>query len=142
MVAVEDAHPITRQTRWQSGLELLDDRNEPFAQVMNQGRRYGGLGMVELIVQGAEADADLGGIGLLGGVVRAMNATDDEGGNIDERGEQEFMRILMCSGVGEQLVEEFRAKSVLQGATEHDRERTAVRKALKDLSEEHVGPPD
>jgi len=119
----------------------LDNGEKPFADVMNEGRGYRGLGMVELIVKGAQADTDPGRVGLIGGVVGAMNTTDDEGGNIDEGGEQEFMRVLACSGRGEQLVEEFWAKSVLQGAPEHDRERTAVRKALKNLSEEHGAPP-
>jgi hypothetical protein len=91
MIAVQDAHPITRQAGRQAGLELFNDRNEPLANVMNHGRSYAGLGVIEFVVQGAEADADLGRIGLISGVVRAMDATDDKGGNIDESREQEFI---------------------------------------------------
>jgi hypothetical protein len=39
-----------------------------------------------------------------------MNATDDESGDVDEGGEQEFMGVWMSSGFGEQLVKEFGAK--------------------------------
>jgi hypothetical protein len=71
-------------------LKLLGNGNESLTHVMNQGRRDSGLGMVELVVHRTEADAHLGGIGLIGRVVGGMDATDDEGGNIDEGGEQEL----------------------------------------------------
>jgi len=97
--------------------------------------------MVELVVQGAKANADPAGIGLIGGVVRAVNATDDEGRDIDESGEQEFMSVLACSRPDEELVEEFGAEGVLQRTAQHDREGAALRKAFKDLPEDHSSPP-
>jgi hypothetical protein len=74
-------------------------------------------------------------------MVRRLNATDDQAGEIDEGGEQEFMGVLLSSNVGKESVEEFGAEGILQGAAQHDGERAPVHEALKDLPEEHGLPP-
>jgi hypothetical protein len=43
---------------------LLEDGDQSFPDVMDEGRGDGGLGVVELVVKGAEAGAGLGGVSL------------------------------------------------------------------------------
>ena len=109
--------------------------------MLHQGCGDGGLGVIEFVIQGLEAGPDPGGVGLVGSMVGALDATDDQAGEIDQGGEQEFMGVLASSGVGEELVECLGSQGVLQGAAEHDGQGAAVGKALKDFPQEHDSPP-
>jgi hypothetical protein len=60
----QDPHAVTRQARRRPGVELLEDGDQSFPDVMDEGRGDGGLGVVELVVKGAEAGADLSEVSL------------------------------------------------------------------------------
>jgi hypothetical protein len=93
--------------------------------------------MSEFVIPGAEAGTDLGRVRLVSGTMGGLDATHDQAGEIDEGGEQEFMRVLLLSGTAEQLVQESGLESVLQSAPEHDRNGTLVHKLFKDLTQDH-----
>ncbi len=140
MVAVEDAGVITGQPVRPAAAHRVDDRSQPRGHRMDQRGRDGGLGAVELVVDGVDRGADRLGSRLKGRVDRGPDATDHHAHQVDDRGEEELVGELLLGDVFKELIEELGVQGVLHDPLCHDGQGRILGKSLKDVTEDHRCP--
>jgi hypothetical protein len=115
MVAVEDPSAITGQPVRPAAAHRVDDRSQPRGHRMGQRGRHGGLGAVELVVDGVDRGADRLGSRLGGRVDRGPDAADHHAHQVDDRRGEELVGELLLCNVLKELIEDwgFRTSSMI-----------------------------
>ncbi len=137
MVAVEDPDAIAGQPLRPAAAHRVDDRSQPRGHRRDQRRRHGGLGAVELVVDGVDRGPDGLGPRLEGRVDRGPDAADDHAHQVDDRGEKELVGELLLRDVLEELIEDLGVQGVLDDPSRHDGQGGILGESLKDVAEDH-----
>ena len=137
MVAVEDSNAITGQPVRPAAAHRVDDRSQPRGHRMDQRGRHGGLGAVELVVDGVDGGPDRLGPRLKGRVDRGPDAAHHHAHQVDDRGEEELVGELLLRDVLEELIEDLGVQGVLHDPLSHDGQGGILGEPLKDVAEDH-----
>jgi hypothetical protein len=137
MVAVEDPGAITGQPVCPPAAHRVDDRSQARGHRLDQRGRHGGLGAIELVVDGIDRGPDRLGPRLKGRVDRGPDAADDHAHQIDDGGEKELVGELLLGDVLEELIEDLGVEGVFHDPLSHDGQGGILGKSLKDVVEDH-----
>ena len=137
VVAVEDPDAITGQPVRSGPLQRVDDRSQPLGHRVNQRGRHGGLGAVELVVDGVNRGPDRLGPRLKGRMNRGADAADHHAHQVDDRGEEELVGELLLRDVLEEVIEDLGIQGVHHDPLSHDGQGGILGEPLKDIAEDH-----
>lgn len=137
VVAVEQEQAIARDGLGAHDAERLDDRGEALVDVVNEGTLGDHLGVSELLVKCAQGSEQRVGDGEVSGAQAGLDLGDDDGHEVDERGEEKLALVLGLGGGAEELVEVAGGESELQEDARHPGEGGLVGKTLDDGAEKY-----